>query len=298
MTITAESPVRHRKTNPECPARRHRPEHASYARGCRCPDTVRAEEEYRTTHVPAHVKAAKPCTARRHSATNESWKIGCRCPGAVRVHLEWNAETGRRREAAIAAWHRTGECAAPSHDTRYAYMTHGCRCDLAIKLDREWKARKPKRTRVRSDTFETVQLVVGRSSLMMLLAGYPDDPTPGEIMAADIRLQTVRAPNGPWRWRRLTVIEIAERLRVDERQIFRLRRERDRLRKARHRRRLSEVQRKVARAAAAPSRRAAEKDRHEAGRLRRQAQWRLRALIIESVQRENRFTGRVGALSR
>lgn len=254
MTGTATR-VRYWKTNPECRGDRHRPEHKSFTSGCTCPETLAAEERHRATYQRTRRGTAKVapagddvhCKAELHTPTNQSWRAGCRHPGAIAAHDRWKTARAAVRESALARWRLTGECAAANHDTRYAYSEHGCRCDLAVKLDRAWKARKPKVQRVRNEKMQTVQLMVGHSSLMMLLAGVPDRPTMGEIMAADIRLQRVRVPNGPSRWRSLTVIEIAGRLGVADRTINRMRKERLRLRSDRHLRRLAEVRAKAER---------------------------------------------------
>jgi hypothetical protein len=202
-----------------------------------------------TTTVPPDNPA---CTAERHTAKQDTYRQGCRCARTVAAHEAWRVRIRTDREAALAHHRATGQCGARTHDSRRAYSTMGCRCPLSKKLYDEWVDRKPKRVR-RDPISEATdwRVVVGRSGLMMLLAGYPDEPTFGERMVADIRLTAIRVPDGPRISRPLTVIEIAERLGTADRSIHRMRRVRKQLRANRHLRRLRDVQRKAERVARA-----------------------------------------------
>jgi hypothetical protein len=187
------------------------------------------------------------CRGELHSATEYAWTRRCRCKGALSAHEQAKARRREARRKVVAHFESTGECTASSHDSRRAYTDLGCRCPLAVKLNDAWVARKPKKT-TRLELFvDGRRLVVGRISLMMLMHGYPDNPTPGERIVASLKLSQRIVSDGPRTWRHLTRAEVGERIGVNDRTIYRYKRTVDKLRAERHLRRLADVQRKAER---------------------------------------------------
>jgi len=265
MTITVEPGTRYPKTNPECAADRHRPEHTSFRRGCRCADTVMAEDAYQKLKTEELEQRRIRCRGKWHADTDHAWRMGgCRCPGAVAAHEQARRHVRVSRADAVAHWKRTGECGASAHDTRSAFRKSGCRCPLARKLEEQCRESRTKDHRVNLEHSKPRRPVVGRFNMLMLDAGYGfvDPPTLGEILVGDIHLSRISVVDGPWLTRKLTILEIAERLGTTDRMVYRVRRTRSQLRAERHLRRLGDVRAKAGRVK--PQRKQAEAERHVA----------------------------------
>jgi len=205
--------------------------------------------------------------------SQNAWQKGCRHPGAVRAHEEWKERKRAEREAA-ADWPE-GQCLASSHGTLFAAEVNGCRCPEALRrMDekRERHARRKRAARERSYALEYEREVrrirratggrlsadprrewrygkagVSSITLMMMLHGFPDNPTRAERMVAIIKLdqQRVRDEHTA-RMRSMFKGEIAKRIGVTEATVRRLRAERERRRDERHLRRLADAQWRVA----------------------------------------------------
>jgi hypothetical protein len=130
MTMTTTRPFRWYKTDPDCPGDRHRANHKSYIRGCRCAATIAAQQEwlqrpqrtYRNTAHALPVDGDPACPGRRHTPTRDSWRLGCRCPGACAAQDAWRKETKAARVIVLEHFRRTGECTARMHDSLWAYV--------------------------------------------------------------------------------------------------------------------------------------------------------------------------------
>jgi hypothetical protein len=241
-----------RETVRVCTAGRHEAEHQSFVAGCRCPDTVEAEIAFRNAATGRPRSAVKKrCKARRHTATNDAYRHGCRCEPAIAAHQRHLDAVREERNEVFRTFYRTGECTARSHNTRHANHVFGCQCPRALELADQSLNRASRAT---DHKIRKLRPVVDQGNLLLLLAGVKDNPTAGEYMAADIRLQRVRVPDGPLLSRPLTTMEISERLGVHNRIIFRVRKDRLELRARRAERRLADVRAKAARVARARSR--------------------------------------------
>lgn len=205
----------------------------------------------------------------RCSATQDGWNKGCRHPGAIQAHEEWLAARRADREDAVN-WPE-GQCLARRHGTRYAADIYGCRCPEAlrkVKEDRERRdaARNESRARAYATEYhretQRVQRATGGRlsadprrewrygkagvssiTVMMMLHGFPDNPTRGERMVAIIKLDD-RMVRDEWtaRMRPMLKSEIGARIGCTEATVRRLRAERERRRGERALRRLADAQ--------------------------------------------------------
>lgn len=268
MTVTSSPPdrgVRYWKTNPDCRADRHRPEQASYKRGCRCPATVAAHNVWINGRRTTSTQTNPHCTAASHRATDTSWRRGCRCERALIAHQNHLAERRREaRETARAA--RVAGCRASTHGTRYAYQARGCRCPEAEAAYRNRTRGRHDRALVRTRDprarWRGRQHRVSSISLWMLVRGMVDRPTAGERLAAIAILEQ----RGSETLGLLNDAEIGERIGTSADRVRQLRALRDRMRGERAQRRLADAQWKARRAAVATERKEVERRLHEAAR--------------------------------
>lgn len=183
----------------------------------------------------------EPCRARRHTGSNDSWNRGCRCAAAVAVHNDFLARHRDQREKAKAARLRGEGCTASTHGTLYAYEVNGCRCPASARRyfavrSREAAARRRELERKRT-WWRGPRTRVDRTVLDFALGGYPVSLTHGELLAAVAILSAAVVPTaaGP---QPMTAGQIARRLGVDERQVWRIRAERRKRAEMRAQRRL------------------------------------------------------------
>lgn len=205
----------------------------------------------------------------RCGATHDAWRKGCRHPEAVRAHEEWKAR--KRAERAAAVNWPEGQCLAASHGTLFAAEINGCRCPEALRLVDEKRIRQAGskrecRNREYSVEYEREQQRIRRATgdrlsadprrewrygkagvssivVMMMLHGFPDNPTRAERMVAIIKLdgRMVR-DEFTARMRPMLKGEIGARIGCTEATVRRLRVERERRRNERTQRRLADAQ--------------------------------------------------------
>lgn len=255
--------TRHRPTNPECTAGRHSPTMASWRRGCQC-ETARA-----AMVTWAKENASDSCRGKTHSDTEAAWNAGCRCVGALIAHEEHKIRIRGIRQAAVEHYKRTGECGATRHSpTDYSFL-HGCRCPRTVKavMDRHGESLRRLRRDVEpiENPWRQGRMLVDRNNLFLLLHGLVDRPTHGERLAATAILQQRGGPAGFYQ-----ADEIAQRIGVDSRDIFRYRRKLAALREERIQRRLTDARVKARHAAAAAGRKERVRTEHEAARRRKE----------------------------
>lgn len=224
------------------------------------------------------------CTGRRHTATNGAWKLGCRCAHAVAAHEKWKQDNRGRLTMVPPALDMAGRCLAEKHDTRIAYVRAGCRCPEAVrrydaKNKRSTAARRGKGSRHSNadwmersryakqmtggrldrdprDRWRGPKFRVDRTNLMFALTGGRITLNQGEKLAAVLRMRAVLMPSGPRRWREIAAHEVADRLGITEREVFRVEVVRRRMREQRTERRAADVAWRSAVVAAAIDRRA------------------------------------------
>jgi hypothetical protein len=164
------------------------------------------------------------CDARTHGPTNYAWKNGCRHPGAIAAHDSVLNRYRAERTAKRAEGLRVGHCVAALHHTEQA-VSRGCicvsskrvaqkarRCELAA-LAKYGETRLPGAMQRSYERFRGPRMRVNRFNLMLLLSGFVDSPTRGEMVAA-VHILTRRgnrAGTGLLNWQ-----EIADRLGVDD----------------------------------------------------------------------------------
>jgi hypothetical protein len=215
-------------------------------------------------------RVAYGCNPRaRCGDTQGAWTKGCRHPGAVRAHEQWMNERQALKEAA-KGW-PAGQCLAPIHNTRWAAAVHACRCPGALRavaLDIQRRSTLAKDERARAYALEYDREVrrieratggrlsadprrewrygkagVSSITVMMMLHGFPDNPTRAERMVAIIKLdgRMVRDEHTA-QMRPMFKSEIGARIGCTEATVRRLRAERERRRDERTLRRLADAQ--------------------------------------------------------
>lgn len=308
MTIQMTSQGRWPRTDPDCPGDRHAPTHQSFTHGCRCPDTMLAEDGYqaaRPSRPPQGRRGELPsvhdnprCTSGQHRPTQAGWNNGCRCSGAMAAHQRW-LEIRKARRAATRARAALGiqGCVADKHDSVNAY-SWGCRCPGTVERYREALRRKAEADyRDPRYRWRGGKMAVDRNNLWMLLHGVVDSPTVAERMAAMIALEGTHITESPWTSRPINDAEIGERLGYrGSASVTRLRERRARLREQRTKRRLADVVGKARDVRRAAGRKQREAAVHEAARARKAA-WkqhcRTMRRLRESQERDKRVTAAI-----
>jgi hypothetical protein len=215
-------------------------------------------------------RVAYGCNPRaRCGQTQNAWSHGCRHPAAIRAHEGWMDRKRALREEA-ATWPE-GQCLARSHGTRYAAQVNGCRCPEALRavqdeVDRRVAVGKAARARAYALEYDReirrIQRATGGRlsadprrewrygkagvssiTVMMMLHGFPDNPTRAERMVAIIKLdgRMVRDEHTA-QMRPMFKSEIGARIGCTEATVRRLRAERERRRDERTLRRLADAQ--------------------------------------------------------
>jgi hypothetical protein len=215
-------------------------------------------------------RVAYGCNPRARCApTQNAWSHGCRHPGAIEAHEGWKER--KRALRAEAAARPKGQCLARSHGSRYAAEVNGCHCPESLhKVQSERGRRNATRNDARARAYATeyhreVQRIqratggrltsdprrewrygkagVSSITVMMLLHGFPDNPTRAERMVAIIKLdgRMVRDENTA-KMRPMFKGEIGARIGCTEATVRRLRAERERRRDERTLRRLADAQ--------------------------------------------------------
>src|SRR3954467_2413345 len=150
--------------------------------------------------------------------TQDGWNKGCRHPEAIQAHSEWLEARRAEREDAVN-WPE-GQCLARRHGNRYAADIYGCRCPEALRgVQEERERRDAARNEARARAYaveyarevQRIQRATGARltadprrewrygkagvssiTVMMMLHGFPDNPTRAERMVAIIRLEGQR----------------------------------------------------------------------------------------------------------
>lgn len=255
------------------------------------------------------------CAGSRHGGTQEAYRHGCRHPLAIAAHERWQEE-------------RKAECpGCPSriHHSGRAWKS-GCRSPLSVAAhehtvgrEREYDARRRAKDKERLGKRDAAhrltggalqgdprarwrsgRMAVDRNNLRQFLAGFPDSPTTGEVIAAIAKLEGKLVPDSAYLSRLITPSEIAAKLKLgSDRQVYRSWVTRKRLRDQRTLRRLADVQWKTALAPVAASRKDRVRLEHEAAHERaaaRRLAWKWHCRTMRRL-RESQERAKVVALA-
>lgn len=181
------------------------------------------------------------CPGRSHGPSNRAWREGCRSTEAVAAHDQYLTRIREEARTVRAAGRRAGECLAAMHRTSHA-IKRGCICVPAAPAGLRGLSEITRMLR----KYRGPGKRVNRVNLLMLLDGLVDDPTQGEYVAAVAILRRRGRRSGTGL---MTGKEIADRLGIDDRAVWRYMKQAEKLAGERTRRRLLESRLKAIRAA-------------------------------------------------